>query len=131
MSTIRSQFTFLFERLRALESGSTDTILWKLTSLTFVFNTAKSSTRLDDATKDPSTHYNSPLHRIHDHGYNFFVQFYPCGLESAAGAHASIILASFPGDYDGIFTWQFPKTIHLSVRDQLDPHKKWTVTFAT
>ena len=42
----RSQFAFLHDRIRALESGGTGTILWKLTSLKFVFDTAKSSARL-------------------------------------------------------------------------------------
>ena len=59
-----------------------------------------------------------------------FVQFYPYGLDSAAGYHASIMFALFPGDYDVLLTWPFPKTIHLSVRDQLDPQNTWTITFA-
>ena len=107
---------------------STDTILWKSKSLRFVFDTAKTSTQLDDAAKDPRTHNTIPLHRTHRHGYNFFVQFYPFGLDSAAGTHASILFALFPGDYDGLLAWPFTKLIHLSVRDQLDPHIKWTVT---
>ena len=61
----RSQFAFLYDRIRALESGGADTILRKLTSLKLVFDTAKSSARLDNAAKDPSTHYNSPVHRTH------------------------------------------------------------------
>ena len=61
----------LYYRFRALESGSTSTILRKLTSFWFAFETAKSSTQLDDAAKDPSTHYNSPLYRTHPHGYTF------------------------------------------------------------
>ena len=76
-SIYRYQFAFLYDRIRALESGGTDTILWKLTSLKLVFDTAKSSARLDNAAKDPSTHYNSPVYRTHPFGYNFFVQFYP------------------------------------------------------
>ena len=126
----RSQFAFLYDRIRALESGGTDTILWKLTSLKLVFATAKSSVRLENAAKDPSTHYNSPVYRTHPYGYNFFVQFYPYGLDSAAGNHASIVFAFFPGDYDGLLTWPFPKTIQLSVRDQLDPQNTWTIAFA-
>ena len=113
-----------------MESGGADTILWKLTSLKVVFDIAKSSARLDNAAKDPSTHYNSPVYRTHPYGYNFFVQFYPNGLDSAAGNHASIMFALIPGDYDGLLTWPFPKTIHLSVRDQLDPQNTWTITFA-
>ena len=122
-SVYRSQFAFLYDRSRALESGGTDIILWKLTSLKLVFDTAKSSARLDNASKDPSTQYNSPVYRTHPYGYNFFVQFYPYGLEADAGNHASIMFALFPGDYDGLLKWPFSKTIHLSVRDQLDPQK--------
>ena len=80
--------------------------------------------------KDPSTHYNNPVYRTRPYGYNFFVQFYPNGLDSAAGNHASIKFALFPGDYDGLLTWPFPKTIQLSVRYQLDPQNTWTIAFA-
>ena len=97
-SIYRSQFAFLYDRIRALESGGRDTILWKLTSLKLVFDTAKCSARLDNAAKDHSTHYNSPVYRTHPYGYNFFVQFYSYGLDSAAENHASIMFALFPGD---------------------------------
>ena len=106
-SIYRSQFAFLYDRIRALEAGGTDTIFWKLTSLKLVFDTAKSSARLDNAAKDPSTHYNSPVYCTHPYGYNLFVQFYPYGLEAAAGNHASIMFALFPGDYDGLLKWPF------------------------
>ena len=125
----RSQFAFLYDRIRALESGGCDTILWKLTAFRLVFDTAKSAARLDNAATNPSTHYNSPVYRTHPHGYNFFIQFYPNGLNAAAGNHASIMFALFPGDYDGLLAWPFPKTVHLSVCDQLDPQNKWTITF--
>ena len=125
----RSQFAFLYDRTRALESGGADTILWKLTAFRLVFDTAKSAARLDNAATNPSTHYNSPVYRTHPHGYNFFIQFYPYGLNAAAGNHASIMFALFPGDYDGLLTWPFPKTVHLSVLDQLDPQNKWTIIF--
>ena len=97
-SIYRSQFVFRYDRIRALESGGTDTILWKLTSLQLVFDTAKSSARLDNAAKDSSTHYKSPVYRTHPYGYIFFVQFYPYGLDSAAGNHASVMFALLPGD---------------------------------
>ena len=87
--------------------------------------------RLKHGRQKPSTHYNSPVYRTHPHDYDFFVQLYPYGLDSAAGNHASIMFALFPGNYDGLLTWPFPKTLQLSVRDQLDPQKKWTITFAT
>ena len=129
-SIYRSQFAFLYDRIQALESVRTDTILWKLTAVKFVFDTAKSSARLDNAAKGPSTHYNSPVYRTHIYGYNFFVQFYPYGLDAAAGNHASVMFALFPSDFDGSLTWPFSKTIHLSVRDQFDPQNTWTNSFA-
>ena len=129
-SIYQSQFTFFYDRLRALESGGTDMILWKITSLRLVFDTAKAFTRLEDAAKDLSTHHNSTLFSANPYGYNFLVQFYAYGLDSAAGIHASIMFALFPGDYDGLMTRPFPKTIHLSVLDQLKPQNKWTITFA-
>ena len=129
-SIYRSQFALLYDGIRALESGRTDTILWKITAVKLVFDTAKSSARLDNAVKDPSTNYNSPVYGTHPYGYNFFVQFYPYGLDAAAGNHASILFALFPGDYDGLLTWPFSKTTHLSVRDQLDPQNTMTISFA-
>ena len=107
VSIYRSQFAFLYDRIRALESGGTDTILWKVTAVKSVFDTAKYSARLVNAAKDPSTHYNSPVYRTHPYGYTFFVQFYPYGPEAAAGNHASIMFALFPGDYDGFLKWPF------------------------
>ena len=53
--TFRSQFTSLYDKLQALQSESADNILWKLTSLRFVFDTAKAFTQPDDATKPLST----------------------------------------------------------------------------
>ena len=129
-SIYRSQFAFLYDRIRALESRETDTILWKLAAVKLVFDTAKSFARLDNAAKDPSTHYNSPVYRTHPYDYNFFVQFYPYGLDAAAGNHASVMFALFPGDYDGLLKWPFSKTIHLSVCDQLDPQNTWNISFA-
>ena len=130
ISIYRSQFTFLCDKFRALESGSSDTIVWKLTALRLVFDTAKSAVRLDDAATNPSIQYNSPVYRTHPHGYNFFVQFYPYGLNSATGNQASIMFALFPGDYDSLVAWPFPKTIHLSVHDQLDSQNQWTIKYA-
>ena len=120
------------ELLTAMDGqDSTDTVLWKLTSLKFVFDTARFSTQLDIAAKDPRTDYTSPLYRKQRHDCTFFVQFYPYGLDSAPGTHASIMFALFPGEYDGLLTWLFPKLIHLAARDQLDPHYNWTNTLET
>ena len=55
ISIYRSQFTFLYDKFQALESGGSVTILWKLTALRLVFDTAKLAARLDVAVTNPST----------------------------------------------------------------------------
>ena len=103
ISIYRSQFTFLYDTFRTVESGGSDTILWKLSSLRLVFDTAKSAARLDDAAANPRTHYISPVYRTHPHGYSFFVHFYQYVLDSAAANPTSFMFAFFPGDYDGLW----------------------------
>ena len=51
-SIYRSQLDFFYDKIRALESEGTDTILWKLPSLKLVFDTAKPSARLENAAED-------------------------------------------------------------------------------
>ena len=97
------------ESLAAMNAqDNTDTILWRLTSLRFVFDTTKSSTQLDHPAKDPRTPYSSPLYYTHRHVYNV-VQFYPYGLDLAAGTHASIMFALFSCDYDDFWSGRFLK----------------------
>ena len=40
------------------------------------------------------------------------------------------MFALFPGIYENLLEYPFPKAIHLSVRNQLNPQKNTTVTFA-
>ena len=86
LSIYRSQLTFLYDKFLALESGGSDTILWKLTALRLVFDTAESAARLDDAATNPSTHHNSPVYRTQPHGYNCFAQFYKLVLTNLGAA---------------------------------------------
>ena len=86
--------------------------------------------RLKHGRQKPSIHYSSPVYRTHPYGFNFFVQVYPYGLDSAAGNHASFVFALFSGAYDGLLTWPSTKTIQLSVRDQFDLQNTWTTAFA-
>ena len=38
----------------------------------------------------------------------------------------TIFFAFFLGDYDNLLRWPFPETIHLGLRDQLEPLNTWT-----
>ena len=130
ISIYRSQFTFHHDKFPALESGGSDTILWKVNALRLVFGTPN---LLPDLTMLPRT----PVLII-------TVLYTAHTLMAITSLFNSIHMVRtlpqeitpqscspfFPGDYDGLLAWPFPKTFHLSVRDQLDPQNKWTITLA-
>ena len=128
LSSIQSNYSFLYDKIRQLEAGSNDTILWRLPSVRFIFDSAKSAHSQSKPIDDKTTGYWSPVFRTHPYGYNFIIRFHPYGIDTTAGQFATLIFAFFPGDYDGLLRWPFSKVIHLSLRDQLDPLNAWTQT---
>ena len=128
LSSIQSNYSFLYDKIRQLEAGSNNTILWRVSSVRFIFDSAKSAHRQSKPIDDKASGYWSPVFRTHPYGYNFNIRFHPCGIDATAGQFATLIFAFFPRDYDGLFRWPFPKAIHLSLRDQLDPLNAWTQT---
>ena len=128
LSSIQSNYSFLYDKIRQLEAGSNNTILWRIPSLRFVFDSAKSAHRQSKPIDEKNTGYWSPVFRTLPYGYNFIVRFHPYGIDATAGQFATLIFAFFPGDYDGLLRWPCPKVIHLSLRDQLDPLNAWTQT---
>ena len=128
LSSIQSNYSFLYDKIRQLEAGSNNTILWRIPSVRFIFDSAKSAHRQSKPLNDKTTGYWSPVFRTHPYGYNFIIRFHPYGIDATAGQFATILFAFFPGDYEGLLRWPFPKAIHLSLRDQLDPLNAWTQT---
>ena len=125
---IHSQYFFLYDKIRQLEPGNSDVIIWKIPSVTLVFESAKVARPSSDPLIEPATSFSSPIFRTHPHGYNFFIKFYPYGIGPATGKCASILFTLFPGDYDNLLKWPFSKLIHISIRDQLDPLNTWMKT---
>ena len=125
---INSQYFFLYDKIRQLEPGNSDAIIWKTPSVKFVFDSAKVARPSSDPLIEPAPSFSSPIFRTHHHGYNFFVKFYPYVIEPATGKSALILFTLFPGDYDNLFQWPFSKIIHIGIRDQLDPLNTWTKT---
>ena len=91
---IHSQYFFLYYKIRQLEPGNSDAIIWKIPSLKFVFDSAKPARPSSDPLIEPVTSFSSPIFRTHPQGYNFFIKFYPYGIGPATGKYASI-LSSF------------------------------------
>ena len=125
---IHSQYFFLYDKLRQLEPGHSDVIIWKIPSVKFVFDSAKVARPSSDTLIEPATSFSSPIFRTHPHGYNFLVKLYPYGIGPATGKCASILFTLFPGDYDNILQWPFTRIIHIGIRDQLDPMNTWMKT---
>ena len=128
LSSIHSNYSFLQDKFRQLEAGSSNTILWQIPSVRFVFDSAKSAHRRSKPIDDKSSSLWSPVFRTHPYGYNFIVRFHPYGIDTVSGQFATLIFAFFPGDYDGILRWPFSKVFYLNLRDQLDPLNVWTQT---
>ena len=126
--SIQSNYSFLYDKLRQLEAGSNNAILWRISSVRFIFDSAKSAHRQSKPIDDKASGYWSPVFRAHPYGYNFIIQFHPYGVDARAGQFATLIFAFFLGDYGGLLRWPFPKAIHRSLRDQLDPLNAWTQT---
>ena len=125
---IHSQYFFLYDKLRQLEPGRSDVIIWKIPSVKFVFGSAKVARPSSDPLIEPATSFSSPIFRTHPHGYNFFIKLYPYGIGPATGKCALILFTLFSGDYDNLLQWPFSKTIHIGIRDQLDPMNTWMKT---
>ena len=125
---IHSQYFFLYDKIRQLEFGNSDVIIWKIPSVKCVFESAKVARPSSDPFIEPATSFSSPIFRTHPHGYNFFIKFFPYGIGPASGRCASILFTLFPGDYDNLLKWPFSKTIHIGIRDQLDPMNTWMKT---
>ena len=118
---IHSQYFFLHDKIRQLEPGNSDVIIWKIPSVKFVFESAKVARPSSDPLIEPATSFNSPIFNTHPQGYNFFNKFYPYGIGPATGKCASILFTLFPGDYDNLLKWPFSKLVHIGIRDPLDP----------
>ena len=125
---IHSQYFFLYDKLRQLEPGHSDVIFWKIPPVKFVFDSVKVARPSSVPLIEPATSFSSPIFRTHPHGYNFFIKLYPYGIGLATGKCASILFTLFPGYYDNLLQWPFSKTIHIGIRDQLDPMNTWMKT---
>ena len=125
---IQSHYFFLYDKIRQLEPGKIDVIIWKTPSVKFVFDSAKVARPSSEPLIEPATSFSSPIFRTEPHGYNIFIKLYPYGIGPATGKCASILFTFFPGDYDNLLQWPFSKLIHIGILDQLDPLNTWMKT---
>ena len=103
-------------------------ILWKVTSIQLVFESARLWYLKPGWENVPTTRLRSPIFRSHPYSYNFYLKFYPYGFAAAIGTRPSIFLSISAGEYDDILPWPVSKTIQMKVRDQLNPLNTWSQT---
>ena len=96
LSGLRSNYTFLYDKIRQLEAGNSNTILWRICSVSFVYCSAKSAHRASKPIDNKSSGYWSPIFRTRPYGYNFFILFYPYGLGTNAGQFVTTFFAFSP-----------------------------------
>ena len=111
-----------------IKAGYSDVIIWKIPSVEFVFDSAKTARPSSETLIETASKFSSPMLRTQLHRYNFFVKFYPHGIGPATGKCSSILITLLPGDYDNVLQWLFSELIHIGISDQLDPLNTLTKT---
>ena len=65
---VHSQYFLLHDKLRQLEPGHSDVIIWKIPSVKFAFESAKVARPSSDPLIEPATTFSNPIFRTHPHG---------------------------------------------------------------
>ena len=68
---VHSQYFLLYDKIRQLEPGNSDVIIWKIPPVKFVFDSAKVARPSSDPPIEPATSFSSPIFRTQPQGYNF------------------------------------------------------------
>ena len=116
------------DQICQFEHCNSNFVLWKITSIKLVFESAKLWYLKPGREIAPTTRLHSPIFRSHPYGYTFYLNLYPYGFVAAIGRWASISLSISAGEYDDILPWPVSKTIQINVRDQLNPLNTWSQT---
>ena len=125
LNSLQQQLSTMGDQNCQFEHSNSTFILWKVTSIQLVFESARSWYLKLERENAPTTRLRSPIFRSHPYGYNFYLTFYPYAFAAAIGTRASITLSISAGEYDDILPWPVSKTIQLKVRNQLNPLNNW------
>ena len=124
-SGTHSQYFFLYDKIRQLDPGHSETIFWNNLSVKLVFDSGKVTRPSSDPLIVPAMSFSSPNFRAHLLDYKFSIKLYLYANGPATGKSASTFFTLFLCDCDILLHWT-SKVMHLSIRDQLDPLNTWT-----
>ena len=116
------------DQIWQFEHSNSTFILWKVTSIQLVFESARLWYLKPGRENNPTTQLRSPIFSSHPYGYSFYLNFHPYGFAAAIGTWVSISVSLSAGEYDNILPWEVSKTIRIKVRDQLNSLSTWSQT---
>ena len=128
LNSFQHQLSTMGDQICQFEHSNCNFILWKVTSIKQVFESARLWYLKPGRENAPTTRLRSPVFRSHPFGYNFYLNLYPYGFAAAIGTWLSLSLSISPGEYDDILPWPVSKTIQIKVRDQLKLLNVWSQT---
>ena len=128
LNSLQLQLSTLGDQICQFEHSNCNFILWKVTSIKLVFESARLWYLKPGRENAPTTRLRSLIFRSHSYGYNFYLNLYPYGFAAAIGTWMSLSHSVSAGEYDDILTWPISKTIQIKVRDQLNPLNAWSQT---
>ena len=128
LNSLQHQLSTMGDQIRQFEHSNSTFILWNVTLIQLVFESARLWYLKPGRENAPTTWLRSPIFRSHPYGYSFYLNFYPYGFATAFGTWASISIFISAGEYDDIPPWPVSKTIQIKVRDQLNPLNTWSQT---
>ena len=129
-NTLEHQLSIMGDEICQFEHSNCNFILWKVTSIKQVFESARLWYLKPGRENALTTRLRSPVFRSYPYGCNFYLNLYPYGFAAAIGTwlSLSLSLSISPGEYDDILSWPVSKTIQIKVRDQLNPLNVWSQT---
>ena len=128
LNSLQHQLATMGDQICQFEHSNSTFILWKVTSVQLVFESARLWYLKPWRQNAPTTRLRSPIFRSHPYGYNFYFNFYPYGFAAAIGTWAFTSNSISAGEYDDILPWPVSKTIQIKVRDELNPPNTWSQT---
>ena len=111
-NTLQHQLSTMGDQICQFEHSNCKYILWKVTSIKQVFESARLWYLKPGRKNAPTTRLRSPVFRSHPYGYNFYLNLYPYGFAAAVGtwfslSHFPSPLVSMMTFYPGRFLKQF------------------------
>ena len=90
LNTLQHQLCTMGDQIYQLEHSNCNFILWKVTSIKLVFESARLWYLQPGRENAPTTRLRSPVFRSHPYGYNFYLNLYPYGVAAAIGTWVSL-----------------------------------------